>query len=506
MDKIDKLIESSVIKGMLFSAFDKLGPQPIYMFPDPVDGDQVKKPNSDIREANKLGITLRDYTQIAIKNISLLLGDGNIFNQDSNALKNYHHFGIMPFPDFHLTSLSYFHFIDAKFSEIPLASAFCILIDEKKRSFLYNNINRLKNVITDFFAEFDKRITEELIPQERVIRDFKQLLEKIINIELTPSTPITSQRKMKIIFSGLDNSGKTSFILSVDRKFSKLIGLKPTRGADVSSIEALGTNIFLWDLGGQERYQEGYLNKSQIYLFEADLLFYFIDIRDEERFTESIEYLKKVRTALKNLEQKTPIIYVFSKGDPDIIDSVEIQSNIKNLKKKLSNFSSDGSPEIYVTSMFEIFSILRAFSSGIAKLSPNRNLIEHNLSEFSSLTGSSLVLLLSSEGLVIAEHFTPEAMEITKMEKSEDLLNVFEVVAPQFTMLFKIFYKFKTSEKEEAILRVSDSVILLKRVEIVNYELYILFLINNENKKDIINQNLQDFLNRTQDLLLRYIS
>ena len=507
MDKlIDKLIESSIIKGILFSAFDKLGPQPIYMFPEPIDEDLREKANSNNGEANKLGISLRDYTQIAIKNISLLLGDGNIFKQDFNALKKYHHFGIMPFPDFHLTSLSYFHFIDAKFSEIPLASAFCILIDEKKRSFLYDNINRLKNIITDFFSEFDKRITEELLPQEQVARDFKKLLEKIINIEQTPSTPITTQRKMKIILSGLDNSGKTSFILSVDRKFSKLIGLKPTRGADVSSIEALGTTIFLWDLGGQRRYQEGYLDKSQIYLFEADLLFYFIDLRDEERFSESIEYLKKVRTALKNLEQNTPIIYIFSKGDPDIIDSVEMQSNIKGLKKNLTNLSSNGSPEIYVTSMFKIFSILRAFSSGIAKLSPNRNLIEQNLREFCSLTGSSLVLLLSSDGLVLAEHFTPEAMKITNMQNSEELINVFEVVAPQFTTLFKIFYKFKLSEKEEAIFRVSDSVILFKRVEIVNYELYILFLIDNESKKDIINQHLQEFLNRTQDLLLRYIS
>jgi GTPase SAR1 family protein len=503
---MDKLIESSVIKGILFSAFDKLGPQPIYMFPNPINEEQLKKAQLDNEHANKLGITLRDYTQIAIKNISLLLGDGNIFKQNYEALKDYQHFGIIPFPDYHLTSLSYFHFVNAEFSEIPLAIAFCILIDEKKRSFLYNNINRLKNIITDFFSDFDKRIIKELLPQEQVVGDFKKLVKKIINIEQTPSTPITTQRKMKIILSGLDNSGKTSFILSVDRKFSKLIGLKPTRGADVSSIEALGTTIFLWDLGGQRTYHERYLDKAQIYLFEADLLFYFIDIRDEVRFNESIEYLKKVRAALKNLEQETPIIYIFSKGDPDIIDSAETQSNIKNLKRDLINLSSNGNPEIYITSMFEIFSILRAFSSGIAKLSPNRNLIEQNLREFSSLTGSSLGLLLNSDGLVLAESFTPEAMEITKMQNSEELLNVFEVVAPQFTTLLKIFYKFKTSEKEEALFRVSDSVILLKRVEIVNYEFYILFLIDNENKKDIINQNLQDFLNRSQDLLLRYIS
>jgi len=502
---MDKLFETSVIKGLLFSAYDKFGPQPIYMFPGPVDDDQQDKARSEDGEVNQLGITLRDYTQLAIKNISLLLGDGNIVTQDYSVLKKYQHFGIMPFPDFHLTSLSYFHFIDAKFSEIPLATAFCILVNEKKRSFLYNNINRLKNIIADFFTKFDRRITNELLPQELVEDDFKELMSKMIAIEKTPSTPISTQRKMKIILSGLDNSGKTSFILSVDRKFSKLIGLLPTMGANVRSIEALGTSIFLWDLGGQRRYHERYLDKAQIYLFEADLLFYFIDVKDEERFSESLNYLKRIKAALKNLDQKTPIIYIFSKGDSDIVTTDDIQSNISGLEKELTKLSSNGSPEIYITSIFEIFSILRAFSSGIAKLSPNKNLIEKNLREFSDLTGSSLALLLSSDGLVLAEFFTSEAKIIAKMQKSEELLNIFSVVAPQFTTLFKIFHNFKMSEKEEAIFRVSDSIIFLKRVEILSYELYLLFLIDNEKKKEIINQNLQDFLNRTQDLLLRYI-
>ncbi|MHA1471680.1 MAG: hypothetical protein ACTSQW_01125 [Promethearchaeota archaeon] len=75
---MDKLFETSVIKGLLFSAFDKFGPQPIYMFPDPVDDDQQDKARLEDGEVNQLGITLRDYTQLAIKNISLLLGDGNI--------------------------------------------------------------------------------------------------------------------------------------------------------------------------------------------------------------------------------------------------------------------------------------------------------------------------------------------------------------------------------------------------------------------------------------------
>jgi len=503
---MDKLIESSIVKGLVFCAYDKLGPQPIYMFPQPLEVEELENKKKEEKTKNILEISLRDYMQIAIKNISLLIGDGAVYNKEIEVLKKYQYFGIIPFPDIQITSLTFFHFIDTEFTEIPTASAFCILVDEKKRSFLYNNINRLKNIIIDFFSEFDKKITTEFLPQSKIEPDFKKLLKKIITIEHTPFTPITTQRKMKILFAGLDNSGKTSFLLSVDRKFSKLIGLGPTRGADVSSIEALGATIFLWDLGGQKKYHEKYLKKAQIYLFEADLLFYFIDIRDKDRFEESIEYLKKMKKALAQLEQDTPIIYVLSKGDSDIVKSKEIKSNIKTVTRELTKLSPDVPPEIYITSLFQIFSILRAFSSGVAKLSPNKNLVEHNLREFSSATGASLILLLSSDGLVLAESLTPKALQITEMKKSEDLLNVFEVVAPQFTMLLKIFSEFKATEKDEAIFKVSDSVILFKKIQVLNYSMYVLFLLDEENKKEQINQNLQEFLNRTQDLLIRYIS
>jgi len=502
----DDLIESSIVKGLVFCAYDKLGPQPIYTFPNPIKGKDFGSENKEKAVGKGLEMSFTDYMQISIKTLSLLLGDGMLFNKDDALLKQYRYFGVIPFPDFHLTALTFFHFVDIKFDEAPLASAFCILVDENQRGFLYNNINRLKNIVLDFFIQFDKKIAEEFLPQEQVERYFKSLLKKIITIEKTPSTPITSQRKMKILFAGLDDSGKTSFLLSVDRKFSKLIGLRPTRGADVSSIEALGATIFLWDLGGQKAYHEKYLSKAQIYLFEADLLFYFIDIRNEARFKESIEYLKNIKKALTQLEQATPIIYVLSKGDPDIIDSKEIKSNLKVIKNELAKISLDKSPEICITSVFQIFTILRAFSSGIAKLSPNRGLIEHNLHTFSSKTDACLALLLSNDGLVLAEFYTPEAMKITKMQKSEDLLNVFEVVAPQFALLFKIFSKYKAAEKDEAIFKVSDSVILFKKIKVLHYDMFILFLLDNENTIEKINQNIQDFLDRTQDLLIRYIS
>jgi len=220
---MDDLIETSIVKGLVFCAYDKLGPQPIYMFPKPFKVKDLGSENKEKIVGKGLEMSLRDYMQISIKTLSLLLGDGMLFNKDYALLKQYQYFGVIPFPDFHLTALTFFHFVEVKFDEAPLASAFCILVDENQRGFLYNNINRLKNIVIDFFNQFDKKIAEEFLPQEQVERHFKSLLKKIITIEKTPATPITSQRKMKILFAGLDDSGKTSFLLSIDRKFSKLI-------------------------------------------------------------------------------------------------------------------------------------------------------------------------------------------------------------------------------------------------------------------------------------------
>jgi len=371
---------------------------------------------------------------------------------------------------------------------------------------LYNNINRIKPIIIDFFKELDEKMRIDYPSQENVESFFVNLFKQIIEIEKNPSTPVSSHRKLKILMAGLDDSGKTSFLLSVDRKYSKLIGLKPTSGANITSIEALGATIFLWDLGGQLAFRKKYINRAEIYLYEADLLFYFIDIRNKIRFEESIEYLLELKKVLKQFNQNTPIIYILSKGDSDIIKTGEIMENIEIIRNRLEEISPEESPEIYVTSIFQIFTILRAFSSGISKLSPNRNLINHNLRNFSLKTNSYLSLLLSIDGLVLADFYSPKARKLTKISESEELINVFEVTAPQFAMLFKIFSRFKALQQEEAVFKVAESVILFKKIQAADNDMFILFLIDNEKRKEKINTRLTNFLDQTKDLLLRYIS
>ena len=500
---MEELLKSSIVKGFVFSVYDELGPAPVYCFPNYVTEKELKELTKDSKLQEGLILTYRDITQISIKNLSLFISDKII--SEEKDLQKIQYFAILPYPDFNTTSLTYFHFIRTNSKHKPVATAFSILVEENSRSFLYNNINRIKPVVFEFFKKFDQEILESYPPNEDIKGFFQDLLSEIIEIEHSPSTPITTHRKMKILFSGLDDSGKTSFLLSVDRKYSKLIGLKPTTGASIKSIEALGATIFLWDLGGQKKFREKYIDKAEIYLYEADLLFYFIDIKNRSRFDESIEYLQNLKNVISEYNQNTPIIYVLSKGDSDILNSEEIKENIEFIKNKLGEIHQNAPLEIYITSIFQIFTILRAFSSGISKLSPNRDLINHNLKNFSLITDAYLILLLSVDGLVLADYYSNKAMELTKIPKSE-IMNVFEVSAPQFAILFKIFAKFKALKQDEAVFKVVNSVIMFKRIQIEKNNMFFLFLVDNETKKDIINNELQSFLNYTQDLLLRYIA
>ncbi|MFX1314161.1 MAG: ADP-ribosylation factor-like protein, partial [Promethearchaeota archaeon] len=489
---MEEKFKNSIIKGFIFSSYGELGPQPVYVWPKYYSEKELAEIKEETKKQNLLFLTTRDVTQISIKNLSLFISD-RTFTPNTD-IQNLEYFAILPYPDFKVTSLTYFHCIVSNSSNSPIPSAFSILVDEYSRSFLYNNINRIKPIVIEFFKIFDIKIANKYPPQESVEPLFKDLLTDLIKIEKNPSNPITSHRKMKILFSGLDDSGKTSFLLSVDRKYSKLIGLKPTVGASIKSIEALGATIFLWDLGGQLQFRKNYINKAEIYLYEADLLFYFIDVRNKIRFEESFEYLQDLKQVLKKFNQSTPIIYILSKGDADILDSREIKENIDLITKRLTEISPEESLEIYITSIFQIFTILRAFSSGIAKLSPNRDIINYNLKNFSIETDTFLTLLLSTDGLVVADFYSSKAMQLTKIPKSEELVNAFEVSAPQFAMIFKIFAKFKALKQEEAIFKVANSIILFKKIQISDETMFILFLTDEEKKKKKINRKLSGFL------------
>ncbi|GAJ21695.1 unnamed protein product, partial [marine sediment metagenome] len=118
--------KTEIIKSIVLSVFDEDGPTPKIYWPSNMD------------ESSRL--------LIAMKTISLLMGDSVYQNSTSTEEVNY--FGILPFPDLKLNGLTYFFLIyDPEARGNAKAATITVLINEEDRVFFYENMKYLRVII-----------------------------------------------------------------------------------------------------------------------------------------------------------------------------------------------------------------------------------------------------------------------------------------------------------------------------------------------------------------------
>ncbi|KKK41449.1 MAG: small GTP-binding domain protein, ARF-domain signature, partial [Candidatus Lokiarchaeum sp. GC14_75] len=278
------------------SVFDDRGPVPKIIWPENLN--------------EKAGLL------IAMKTISLLMGDS--VYQDSQGLGvGVNYFGILPFPDLKLNGLTYFFLIPEKKARgQAYASTITILINEEDRIFFYENMKYLRIII-------DKAATQ--IQKEKEFQAQKKIMDEIRNelFEFTQELkdPLSTKRQLKIILSGLDKAGKSSFLLGIRRRYSEIIKSLPTKGVERTEenlFEEQNSQILIWDIGGQIKYRDRFLEESKMYLYNVDLVFFFIDIQDIERIGEALNFFRRITTKLVELDEYPPIIVCLTKFDPDL--------------------------------------------------------------------------------------------------------------------------------------------------------------------------------------------
>ncbi|MCP4763853.1 MAG: hypothetical protein GY870_18930 [archaeon] len=229
----------------------------------------------------------------------------------------------------------------------------------------------------------------------------------------------------KIIFAGLDNGGKTSIIYSLEKKFSLLNSIRPTLGAsrNDSSIKILGLDIVHWDLGGQKRYRDKYMKEKFSIFSNVSLMFYVIDIIDQERYDETMEYLEKILELYENLNENPIISICFHKIDPDKRKLDSIDKDIKKITKRIEEMKNNFIIKYYRTSIHDDTTIIRAFSDGILEISEKSKMINDLLKEYAKKTFSSAVVLLDDNSFILGAHY-----------KKKRFLEICQTVAPRFAL------------------------------------------------------------------------
>ena len=471
---MNNLTLNSTIKSIVLSVFEEEGPVAKVFWPE------------SLNETARL--------TIAMKTISLLMGDSVYQNGDDKSI-NY--FGILPFPDLKLNGLTYFFLIaDEEARGNAKAATITVLIDEENKSFFHENMKYLRVII-------DKAATE--IQETKDLKKYNKTMDNIKNLLLDfckeLKDPLSTKRKIKIIFAGLDRAGKTSFLLAIKRKYSEIIKTLPTKGVertDEKIFDEQNSQMSIWDLGGQKKYRDRYLEQSKIYLYNVDLMFYIIDIQDsKKRLVESIELFNTIIGSMKNLDEYPPIVVCLNKYDPDIVSSDKVHKDIEYFTEEINRIADKFFVKIFKTSIFDYWSLVSAYSYGLSQLSPNREFFRKQLKHFAEKTNADSILLLNENGIILSNY-----------SKDEISRRVFEISAPYFKELYNTFKEFKLLQKDYIIssgIASENKNIVFKKIKVERYDLYLLLFVDQYKGIEKIEEFLPNFSKILNELINTYI-
>jgi len=233
----------------------------------------------------------------------------------------------------------------------------------------------------------------------------KNLKQSILYLKKEEIELVEAQNK--ILFTGLDSAGKTSIILSLQREFSKIAILSPTRGAQRRMFDFLGKEISEWDLGGQVSYRISYLKNPDKYFDGTEIAIYVIDIQNKPRIPEAISYFKDVIEQFRKLEIEPPVYVFLHKYDPALKRGAlnEMENLVIDLKEQVRRATDYKEVYFYETSIYNFSSIIGAMSEILLSLFPKSELIEKTITEFAKKVESSGVVVIDDNSLIIGSYY-----------------------------------------------------------------------------------------------------
>ncbi len=170
---------------------------------------------------------------------------------------------------------------------------------------------------------------------------------------------LNPERKVsKIVIMGLDNSGKTSILLSLQKTTNLLsyFSLKPTQGLNIVKLEDGGHEFSVWDLGGQQKYREEYLSNLEKFTGEADKIIFVIDVQDIPRYEAALKYLAAIIDQVKDVKVEFSIfLHKFDPGIEEIANFSAEKISATLLNRMNSIIPDKYKYNIFKTTIFTVF-------------------------------------------------------------------------------------------------------------------------------------------------------
>ncbi|MHA1368661.1 MAG: ADP-ribosylation factor-like protein [Promethearchaeota archaeon] len=167
---------------------------------------------------------------------------------------------------------------------------------------------------------------------------------------------------MKISLIGLAGCGKTSiYATTFAMKTPEATkNLSPTIMYEVRRHPYLGLEISIFDFGGQQQYQNAYLEKPEVFK-ETDVLIPIVDMHDPDKFEEAKDYFIKIIEELKKQAIKPKIYLLFHKFDTTDYPKELIDANYKKAKEMFEEIFNGFEMQSMTTSIYEQEKLNRIF-------------------------------------------------------------------------------------------------------------------------------------------------
>nr|MDO8113695.1 ADP-ribosylation factor-like protein [Candidatus Sigynarchaeota archaeon] len=300
--------------------------------------------------------------------------------------------------------------------------------------------------------------------------------------------------------SGLDFAGKSSIIATIKNEFEKLVNPQPTKLTERSEFTFLGQSIHDWDLGGQRLYRIQYLKRPQIYYADTSILFFVIDVLDEERYDEAIDFLYDTLQLFDKLNINPLISILFHKYDPDVErDSKKnrIELKITALTNKIKVLAYGRDVLFYRTSIFNKFTVIEAFSKSLLQLFPDKNLVDYALAELATKTSANIIIVLDESRFILGKNIV-ESADI----QYDELVKLAQNTLLSFLYLNENFQFYPFLKSSYIIIQLEKYSFLWSQIEENGHNFYIIVFKDGANFNDLLKMDVQS-LGRTLIKLLK---
>jgi hypothetical protein len=249
----------------------------------------------------------------------------------------------------------------------------------------------------------------------------------------------------------------------------------PTRRIARDAFKFLGIEFIRMDFGGQLQYREEYLKNPTKYISGTDLLFYVIDAQDYDRYVETIDYLDKILLFLKENQEYPPLCILFHKFDPQLTKEKVINQRILTIKHALIRYSNDFDIFFFETSIYDIKSIMDAFSSGLSLLFEKMEMVSRLFSRISKNYNSIMIALFDAKGITIGEYYRPHLHLVEKIRIYDKYLEVQKKIVAENRTLLEFSDKFDDGNRYSGVVEI---------LKFGNLDFYLLFIIE-EDEEDL---------------------